>query len=205
MNKKFICIEGNIGVGKTTLSNMLAEHYKAKLLLENFEDNPYLKDFYIDSRKFALQVELSFLADRYQQQLAYINEDNVIVSDYLFDKSLIFAGINLFADELKIFKAAFFEARHQIKKPDVIVFLDATEDLLERNIKKRGRNFEENIPSVYLQKVTNAYYAYLKNQSHDFPVIWINANEYDVIGNVSHFNHIVELIESKTDNLIHYI
>ncbi|MFN7014421.1 MAG: deoxynucleoside kinase, partial [Bacteroidia bacterium] len=118
MNKKFICIEGNIGAGKTTLANKLAEHYQAKLLLENFEDNPYLKDFYINSKKFALQVELSFLADRYKQHMDFVNEHKMIVSDYLFDKSLIFAGINLNANELKIFKAAFFKARYQIRKHD---------------------------------------------------------------------------------------
>lgn len=205
MNKQFICIEGNIGAGKTTLANKLAEHYQAKLLLENFEDNPYLKDFYIDTRKFALQVELSFLADRYQQQLNYVNEEKLIVSDYLFDKTLIFAGINLNTDELKVFKAAFLEAKCQIRKPDVIVFLDAKEDLLERNIKKRGRNFEENIPSVYLQKVTNAYHTFLKNKSHDCPVIWVNANEFDLISNEGHFKYFTEFLELRTQKNIHFL
>lgn len=205
MNKKFICIEGNIGAGKTTLANKLAEHYQAKLLLENFEDNPYLKDFYIDSKKFALQVELSFLADRYKQQMDFVNEHEMIVSDYLFDKSLIFAGINLTPDEFKIFNAAFTEAKDHIRHPDIIIFLDATEDLLERNIKKRGRNFEENIPSAYLQKVTNAYYAYLKKLNHNCPVIWVNVNEYDLIGNNGHFKYMIELLELKADKNIHYL
>ncbi len=205
MNKKFICIEGNIGSGKTTLSNMLVEHFKAKLLLENFEENPYLKDFYKDTKKYALHVELSFLADRYQQQLAHINEDNVIVSDYLFDKSLIFAGINLQPAELKIFTAAFTVAKEYIRNPDIIIFLDAAEDLLKHNIKKRGRNFEENIPTAYLQKVTNAYHTYFKNNTHLYPIIWVNVNKYNVVGNEKHFNRLVNMIKSKTDNLIHYI
>lgn len=205
MIKKFICIEGNIGAGKTTLAKMLAEYYNGKLLLENFENNPYLKDFYIESIKFALQVELSFLADRYQQLQNFSFEENIVVSDYLFDKSLIFARINLSLNEFAIFKATFLEARKQIKHPDVIVFLDATEELLQKNIKKRGRNFEENISTAYLQKITNSYYSYLKNDTLECPVIWINVNEYDVVGNINHFNRIVEFIESPcNDQIIHY-
>jgi deoxyadenosine/deoxycytidine kinase len=200
MNNKFICIEGNIGAGKTTLSQMLAKHYKAKLMLENFETNPYLKDFYIDSKKFALQVELSFLTDRYQQHLSFINENETIVSDYFFDKSLIFARINLNSNELKVFEATFFEARTQIKKPDIIIFLDATEDLLDRNIKKRGRNFEENISTTYLQKITNAYHSYLKQNTMICPVIWVNVNEYDLINNVKNFHKLTNLIDSKISN-----
>jgi deoxyadenosine/deoxycytidine kinase len=204
MNKKHICIEGNIGAGKTTLANILAEHYGAKLLLENFEDNPYLKDFYIDSEKYALQVELSFLADRYQQHLSFLNEKQIIVSDYLFDKSLIFAGINLNIDELKLYKAAFIEAKQQIKHPDIIVFLDATEDLLERNIKKRGRNFEENIPSAYLQKVSNAYHSYFKNQTIKCPVIWINANDFDFLNTKSHLIYLIDKIAAVNEKQVHY-
>lgn len=205
MNKKFICVEGNIGAGKTTLAKMLAEYYNGKLLLENFEDNPYLKDFYKDSKKFALQVELSFLADRYQQQQDILSDDGVIVSDYLFDKSLIFARINLQSDEFAVFKAAFSESKKQIKQPDLIIFLDANEELLQKNIKKRGRNFEENILSAYLQKVTNSYHSFLKSQIHACPVIWVNVNEYDLVSNEGHFRSLLNTIEAKKENFIHYL
>lgn len=118
---------------------------------------------------------------------------------------MIFAGINLYPDELNIFKAAFTKAKEQVRLPDMIVFLDATEDLLERNIRKRGRNFEENIPSAYLQKVTNAYHTFLKNKSHDCPVIWVNANEFDLISNEGHFKYFTEFLELKTQKNIHFL
>lgn len=205
MNKKFVCVEGNIGAGKTTLAKMLADYYNGKLLLENFDNNPYLKDFYIDSKKYALQVELSFLAERYQQQLDFLHVKDIVVSDYLFEKSLIFAKINLSSNEFAVFKAAYSEAIKQIKQPDVIVFLDATEELLQKNIKKRGRNFEQNIPAAYLQKITNSYYSFLKNGKLECPVIWVNVNEYDIVGNLTHFNRIVKLIETRRNNYIHYM
>lgn len=126
MNKKNICVEGNIGAGKTTVAKRLAEYYHASLMLENFENNPYLKFFYQDPSQHALQLELSFLADRFKQQKEFLHIEKNIVSDYLFDKSLIFAEINLQYDELNIFKSAFWEAKKQIKSPDVIIFLDAT-------------------------------------------------------------------------------
>jgi deoxyadenosine/deoxycytidine kinase len=198
MNNKFICIEGNIGAGKTTLSQMLAKHYKAKLMLENFETNPYLKDFYVNSKKYALQVEMSFLADRYHQHLSFLNEKEILISDYFFDKSLIFAQINLNPYELKVFEAAFYEARIQIRKPDIIIFLDATVDLLNRNIKKRGRKFEENISLIYLQKITNAYHSYLKNMK--CPVICVDVNEYDLIKNEKNFQKLINLIDNVKSN-----
>jgi deoxyguanosine kinase len=205
MNKKFICIEGNIGAGKTTLAHLLSERYQAKLLLENFEDNPYLKDFYLNSEKFALQVELSFLADRFNEQLSLRTEKGIIVSDYLFDKSFIFAGINLKKESISLFTAAFYEAKKQLREPDILIFLDATEDLLERNIKKRGRNFEENIPTAYLQKVTNAYHSYFKHHELRCPVIWVNANEYDLIGNKGHLKRLEDLLLNVNEKEIHYL
>lgn len=204
MNKKNICVEGNIGAGKTTLAKRLAEHYHASLMLENFENNPYLKHFYQDLSKYALQLELSFLADRFKQQKEFLYFDKNIVSDYLFDKSLIFANINLSKEELAIFKAAFLEAKKQTLRPDVIIFLDAQEELLEKNIKKRGRNFEENIPTAYLQKITNSYYSYLKNQN-EYPIIWVNVNEYDLLLNNGHFNRLINKIDSLQEAQIYFL
>lgn len=204
MNIKRICIEGNIGAGKTSLAKKMADFFNATLVLENFENNPYLESFYINSEKYALQVELSFLADRYHQLLQFNNCKHILIADYFFDKNLLFAQINLKPNELKIFKAAFDEAKKQILPPDLIIFLDATEELLIKNIKNRGRNFESGIASAYLQKITNAYYAYFNNKMTNCTTLWVNANEYDLINNELLFKRFIEKIQGELGPKINF-
>ena len=146
---KFITIEGCIGAGKTTLSNMLSDAYQCTQILENFEDNPYLKNFYADPEKHAFSLELYFMAERFQQQKKLLEEINLfeqkLVSDYAFFKSLIFANITLKEDELQLFKKLFHIINTNIKSPDIILYLHKPVDLLLQNIKKRARDYEQNI------------------------------------------------------------
>ncbi|MDT0293687.1 2-amino-4-hydroxy-6-hydroxymethyldihydropteridine diphosphokinase [Mesonia ostreae] len=167
---KYIAIEGNIGAGKTSLATMIAQDYNAKLICERFKDNPFLPKFYKDQHRYAFPLEMSFLADRYQQLLDDISQYDLfadfMVADYDVYKSLIFAEVTLQEEEFNLYKKLFNIMYKDLAKPDLYVYLyQSTERLLE-NIKKRGRSYEQEIPANYLENINKGYLNFIKNQHH---------------------------------------
>ncbi len=191
---KYLVIEGNIGAGKTTLAQKIAETMPAKLLLESFEDNPYLGKFYENQEKYAFLLELSFLIKRYQQHNEFISKSNgLVIADYYFAKSLTFAKANLTTDEYDIYKQLYGIAYSTLQKPDLYVYLHSETDTLLQNIKKRGRTYEKNITAEYLKKIENQYFEYLKTVS-DFNVLIIRMNGSDFIEHQNDFEKLTEVI-----------
>jgi 2-amino-4-hydroxy-6-hydroxymethyldihydropteridine diphosphokinase len=168
-NYNYIAIEGNIGAGKTSLANKIAQDFNAKLILERFADNAFLPKFYEEPQRYAFTLEMSFLADRYQQ----ISDDlsqldlfkDFMVSDYDIYKSLIFSKITLPEDEFKLYRKLFYLMYKDISKPDLYVYLYQNTDRLQENIKKRGRDYEQKIDNAYLDKINSGYLEFLKNQT----------------------------------------
>jgi deoxyadenosine/deoxycytidine kinase len=179
---KYIIIEGNIGSGKTTLSTLLAEKLSAKLVLEEFSDNPFLPKFYADQDKYAFPLELSFLAERYHQLKEELRSYDLfketIVSDYYFSKSLLFAKENLPSDEFDLYNKLYEIIYTTLPKPDLYIFLYSEIEQLLKNIAKRGREYEQNIQPEYLEKIQKVYISYLHQQS-DFPILIIDNTKAD--------------------------
>lgn len=197
----YIAIEGNIGAGKTTLATKLAEDFNAKTVLERFADNPFLPKFYEDQNRYAFPLEMSFLADRYQQTADDLAQFDLfkdfIVADYHIFKSLIFAKVTLAEDEYRLYKTMFDIIYKEMPKPDLYIYLyQSTERLLE-NIKKRGRDYEQEIPAEYLEKINNGYLDYIKTQK-DLNVLIIDVTHRDFIKNQEDYMFILEEIQKKT-------
>ena len=183
-NFNYIAIEGNIGAGKTTLATKLAEDCNAKLVLERFADNPFLPKFYKDQSRYAFPLEMSFLADRYQQlsdDLAQFDLfKDFVVADYHIFKSLIFAKVTLQEDEFRLYKTMFDIIHKEMPKPDLYVYLYQNTDRLLQNIKKRGRSYEQEIPAEYLEKINHGYLDYIKTQT-DLNVLVIDVSDLDFV------------------------
>ena len=200
MKYNYIAVEGNIGAGKTTLAKMLAEQFNGKLILEQFKDNPFLEKFYKDPDKYAFPLELSFLAERYQQMIKELPSldlfQSLTISDYFLNKSLIFARKTLGDDEYQLFRSLFNIMDANVPKPDLLVHLYVNVEKLQENIKKRGRDFESNIPSEYLQKIQDSYFQYL-NQQPTMRILLLDTNNLDFVGNPEDFQRIVEAISQE--------
>ena len=157
MKHHFITIEGNIGAGKTTLANILAGKLNARLILEEFAENPFLPKFYENPQQFAFPLELFFMAERYKQlkDMVHTKElfQTVTVSDYLFTKCLLFAKVNLPEEEFRLYQKLFDIIHQQLVFPDILIYLHAPVNKLQQNIKKRNRTFEQSIPDEYLFNV----------------------------------------------------
>ena len=170
-NYRFIAIEGNIGAGKTSLATMIANDFNAKLILEQFEDNSFLPKFYKEPDKYAFPLEMSFLADRYQQLLDEITQHDLfkdcVIADYDFYKSLIFAGITLAEEEFALYRKLFNLMQRELPRPDRYIYLHQDTDTLLNNIKKRGRSFEKEIDHNYLQKIDKGYHEFIRSQKQD--------------------------------------
>lgn len=194
----FIVIEGNIGAGKTTLATQMAKDNNARLLLEQFADNPFLPKFYEDNEKYAFPLELSFLAERYQQLKNELTKNDLfqpkIISDYFFLKSLIFAKANLGTAEYDLYTRLFHIINDSLPKPDLFVFLYHDVERLLENIKKRGRIYEQNISADYLQKIQTAYFDFIKQLS-DQRILIIDVNKLDFVNNPTHYQQITQIIE----------
>jgi len=162
-----VAIAGNIGAGKTSLTKKIANDFDAKLILELFKDNPFLPKFYKDPKRYSFALEMSFLADRYQQLVDDIAQldlfNNWIVADYDINKSLIFASITLQEDEFRLYKKLFRMMHKELPKPDLYVYLHQNTDRLMENIQKRGREYERSIQPEYLQKLNTGYLNYIKS------------------------------------------
>ena len=197
----YIAIEGNIGAGKTTLASKLAEDCNAKLVLERFADNPFLPKFYKDQSRYAFPLEMSFLADRYQQlsdDLAQFDLfKDFVVADYHIFKSLIFAKVTLQEDEFRLYKTMFDIIHKEMPKPDLYVYLYQNTTRLLQNIKKRGRSYEQEIPAEYLEKINQGYLDYIKTQT-DLNVLIIDVSELDFVKKQADYVFLLEKIQQAT-------
>lgn len=196
----YIAFEGNIGAGKTTLAHRISEDFNAKTVLERFADNPFLPKFYKDQNRYAFPLEMSFLADRYQQlsdDLAQFDLfKDFVVADYHIFKSLIFAKITLAEDEYRLYRNLFDIIYKEMQKPDLYVYLYQNSGRLLQNIKKRGRAYEQNIEAEYLDKINNGYLDYIKSQT-DLNVLIIDVSERDFVKKHEDYLFILEEIRKK--------
>lgn len=193
----FISIEGNIGAGKTTLAKMLAHEFNGKLILEQFEDNPFLAKFYENPDRYAFPLELSFLAERYQQLSRELPSQELFsdftISDYFLNKSVIFARKTLTEDEYQLFFKLFNIMNANLPKPDLLVHLYVKTSRLQNNIKKRGRDYEQKIQDQYLENIQSSYFEYLKQQK-GLKILLLDINQLDFVENKLHYNSIVDTI-----------
>jgi deoxyguanosine kinase len=194
----YIAIEGNIGSGKTTLATMIAEDFNAKIILERFADNPFLPKFYEDNDRYAFPLEMSFLADRYSQlsdDLAQFDLfKNFIVSDYYIFKSLIFAQVTLQKDEFYLYRKMFDIMYKEISKPDLYIYLYQDTPQLIKNIKKRGREYEQNIAPEYLDKIHQGYSSFIKTEEN-LKTLIIDVSQKDFLNNPDEYKEIIALIK----------
>jgi 2-amino-4-hydroxy-6-hydroxymethyldihydropteridine diphosphokinase len=199
-NLNYVAIEGNIGAGKTTLATKIAEDCNAKVVLERFADNPFLPKFYKDQLRYAFPLEMSFLADRYQQlsdDLAQFDLfKDFIVADYHIFKSLIFAKVTLQEDEFRLYKSLFDIIHKEMPKPDLYVYLYQNTDRLLANIKKRGRSYEQEIPADYLEKINSGYLDFIKTQTN-LNVLVIDVSELDFVKRQEDYVFLLHEINKK--------
>ena len=184
-NLQYVAIEGTIGVGKTSLANLFSEKLGAKLILEAFEDNPFLTDFYEDPESNAFQTQLWFLLQRYQQQQELRQVDmfqHLVVTDYMFVKDRLFAALNLNEKEMSLYDSVAKMMEKNIIHPDLVIFLQADTETLMKNISKRGRDFEKNMSVDYIDALNQVYNEYFFRYQ-ETPLIIINTNNIDFVQN----------------------
>jgi len=202
MQFKFISIEGNIGSGKTSLSEKIAKYFNARLILEKFADNPFLPDFYKNPEQNAFPLELFFMAERFQQlsnEFKYPDLFSFLtVSDYYFVKSNLFAQNNLKEKELILFNRLFDIMLSSIRKPDLLIYLHSDIERIQQNIEKRGREFEQNISDRYLKDIELKYFDFLKKQN-DFPVLILDATKVNFVKDESVFKNIISEINNMSN------
>ena len=205
---RYIVIEGNIGAGKTTLCQMLERDFQARLVLEQFTDNPFLPSFYEDRERFAFQVELFFMAERHKQLQEMLGQTDIFspftVGDYFFLKTLIFAKNNLKEDEYRLFSRVFHVLSSTFAKPDVLLYLHRPVDILMQQIQKRGRDYEKDISADYLLEIQNAYFDYFKTQTQ-IPVVILNIEDIDYTNEPAHYEKICAVLQQKFGIGTHYL
>jgi deoxyguanosine kinase len=207
MNYHFITIEGNIGAGKTTLAHLLSRHYNARLVLEQFADNPFLPKFYENPSQYAFPLELFFMAERYKQlkELAHTKDlfQQITISDYLFTKCLLFAKVNLPEEEFRLYQKLFEIIHQQIIQPDLLIYLHAPVNKLQSNIKKRKREYELSISDEYLFNIQETYTHYIKQ--HNIKTLFIDASNADFLSNEKQLMAIIEALDKDYANGQHYL
>jgi deoxyguanosine kinase len=207
MNYHFVTIEGNIGAGKTTLAHLLSKYYNARLILEQFADNPFLPKFYENPQQYAFPLELFFMAERFKQLKELIQQKDMFqsltISDYLFTKCLLFAKVNLPDDEFRLYQRLFDIIHQQLMQPDIIIYLHTSVQKLQQNIKKRNRSYEQNIPDEYLFNIQETYTHYIKQ--HNFKTLFVDAGNADFLGNEKHLQTIIDALDKDYENGQHYI
>lgn len=193
---EFIAIEGVIGVGKTSLAKLLTNRRNARLVLEQFEDNPFLPKFYEDRDRYAFPTQMAFLASRFKQQQQMLSKDlfqQLTISDYIFEKDRIFARLNLEEDELALYDSIFNIMTGISATPDLIIYLQSSVDRLIKNIRDRDRDYERHISAEYLRDLSEAYNHFFHHYNKS-PLMIINTSEIDFVSNEKHLDYIEEQI-----------
>jgi deoxyguanosine kinase len=190
---RYIAIEGVIGAGKTTLARKLGETLGARVVLEQFEENPFLKDFYRDPERYAFQTQIFFLLTRYKQQRDLVQPDlfhRFLVTDYIFEKDKIFAYLNLQDEELKLYETLVNAIEHNVPTPDLVVYLQSSVPRLMQNIRHRGRTYESAMSEQYISDLNEAYnYFFFRYKAT--PLLIVNSVELDFVGNDAHYEELV--------------
>jgi deoxyadenosine/deoxycytidine kinase len=195
-NLYYVAIEGTIGVGKTSLAKLISEHLGAKLVLEEFQDNPFLTDFYEDPERHAFQTQLWFLLQRFQQQQDLRQIDmfqNLVITDYMFVKDRLFASLNLNEKEMSLYDSVANMMERNVIGPDLVIFLQADTETLMRNISRRGRDFEKNMSEDYIDALNQVYNEYFFRYQ-DTPLVIINTNNFDFVNNKSDLDEVINYI-----------
>lgn len=207
MKYSFITIEGNIGAGKTTLAHLLSKHFNARLVLEQFADNPFLPKFYENPQQFAFPLELFFMAERFKQLKELIQQkdlfQSITITDYLFTKCLLFAKVNLSEDEFRLYQRLFDIMYQQLLQPEILIYLHAPVNKLQQNIKKRNRPYEQKIPDEYLFSIQETYTHYIKQ--HNLKTLYVDASNADFLGNEKHLQTIIEALDKEYPEGQHYL
>lgn len=197
MKYKYLVIEGNIGAGKTSLATQLAEDTGSRLMLEAFDDNPFLAKFYKEPQRYAFQLELSFLSERYLQIKTELGHPDLfgqsVISDYFLAKSFIFSKYNLKNDEMKLFEKLFTIINLQAPKPDLYVYLHLPVEKLLKNINQRGRSYERHIQPDYLKEVQEGYFGFFRSQQ-EFKILVIDTSTLDFVHNKSDYEKLKNII-----------
>jgi deoxyguanosine kinase len=203
----FVTIEGNIGAGKTTLAHLLSKHYNARLILEEFADNPFLPKFYENPQQYGFPLELFFMAERYKQLKDLLQTKDmfqaITISDYLFTKCLLFAKVNLADEEFRLYQKLFEIINPQIIQPDILIYLHTPVNKLQENIKKRNRLYEQQIPNDYLFTLQETYTQYIKQ--HHVKTLFVDASNADFLGNEEHLKVIINALNQEYEDGQHYI
>jgi deoxyadenosine/deoxycytidine kinase len=207
MNYHFITIEGNIGAGKTTLAHLLSKHYNARLILEEFADNPFLPKFYENPDQYAFPLELFFMAERYKQLKELLQQKDMFqqltISDYLFTKCLLFAKVTLPEDEFRLYQRLFEIIHQQLIQPDLLIYLHAPINKLQDNIRKRNRPYEQKIPDEYLFNIQETYTHYIRQ--HNVKTLFVDATHADFLGNEKHLQTIIDALQHDYEDGQHFI
>ncbi len=204
---RYICVEGPIGVGKSTLAALLAERFGARLVSEEVEENPFLSAFYGDRKKHAFQTQLFFLLSRFQQQQALQQQElfsQSTVSDYLFSKDRIFASLTLDPNELALYERVYESLGPRVAKPDLVVYLQARQEVLLARIRRRARPFERHFDAAYLAQVAKAYNDYFFHYD-DTPLLVVNTSDIDLLSSAEDLDALVGEIGKHRAGTQHYI
>ena len=203
---KYIAIEGVIGAGKTSLARKLADKLNSKLVLEEFEVNPFLEKFYANRKRYAFQTQMFFLINRFKQQQELIQEDlftEYIVSDYIFEKDKIFAYMNLSGEELKLYESIFPLLERDLRKIDLVVYLQSSVDRLMYNIKKRSRKIERDLSRSYIEELSEAYNNFFFKYNST-PLLIVNTTEIDFVNRQSDFDELFKEIFRNERGFVEY-
>jgi deoxyadenosine/deoxycytidine kinase len=203
---RYVVVEGPIGVGKSSLADLLARRFDARKVMELVEENPFLANFYADRAKYAFQTQMFFLLSRFKQQQDLFQQDlfsAVTVSDYLFAKDRIFASLTLDPDELSLYERVFDALKPRVARPDLVIYLQARLDVLLARIRKRGREFERRFDEKYLDALSRAYNDFFFHYT-DTPLLVINTSEIDFVNNPEDLENLVSVVSQTRKGTVHY-
>ena len=203
---KFISIEGVIGAGKTSLAKKIVERLDGRLILEQFDTNPFLEKFYVDRKRYAFQTQMFFLINRFKQQQELVQEDlfsEYIICDYIFEKDRIFAYLNLSKDELSLYESIYPLLARTLRKPDLVVFLQSSVDRLMYNIKSRNRKVERALTRSYIEELNEAYNHFFFRYNTT-PLLIVNSSEIDFVNNEDDFDVLFKQIFREDRGVIEY-
>jgi deoxyguanosine kinase len=206
LDQRYIVVEGAIGVGKSSLTNIIADRFQARRVMEVVEENPFLASFYTDRNKYAFQTQMFFLLSRFKQQQELFQQDlfsNITVSDYLFAKDRIFAALTLDENELALYERVFGALGPQVTKPDLVIYLQARMDVLLTRIKKRNREFERRFDVSYLEGLVRAYNDFFFHYT-DTPLLVVNTSDIDFVNNPDDLENLLQVIRQTKKGTVHY-